>query len=480
MLPIRPLKGCPPACRAGDFVLLALATNIDDHNMIRIKRGLDVPIAGAPRQEIEQGRKVRSVAVLGGDYPGMKPTMLVTEGDRVKRGQPLFEDKKNEGVIYTAPAAGRVRAINRGHRRMLLSVVIDVGGEGGDEQFAAHPESALSRLDRDSVRDQLMKSGDWTAIRTRPFGKVPSLDSKPEAIFVSITDTNPLAARPDVVIAGEERAFRNGLTVLSRLTEGTVWVCRAPDTDLPSFEGDQVREEEFAGPHPAGNPGTHIHFLHPVNMNREVWTVGYQDVIAIGHLFTSGHLYSDRVIALAGPQATNPRLLRTRVGASLEDLTENEVETGDNRIISGSVFNGHNASGPTAWLGRLANQVTVLREGKERKALGYLSPGLERHSSLNIYLSKLMPGKRFDFTTTTNGSERAMVPLGQYEVIMPLDILPTQLLRALVVGDLETAQALGALELVEEDLALCTYVCVGKYEYGPILRDVLTTIEAEG
>ena len=447
--------------------------------MIRIKRGLDIPIAGEPRQEIEQGRQVRSVAILGGDYPGMKPTMLVNEGDKVRRGQPLFEDKKNEGVLYTAPAAGRVRAINRGHRRMLLSVVIDIG-EGSDESFTAHSDTGLSGLARDKVEEQLVQSGQWTTIRTRPFGKVPAIGSTPEAIFVSIMDTNPLAPRPDRIIAEEERAFRNGLTVLSRLTEGTVWVCRAPDTELPSFEGDRIREEQFSGPHPAGNPGTHIHFLHPVNMARTVWTVGYQDVIAIGHLFTSGRLYTDRVVALGGPQASNPRLLKTRVGASLDDLTDGELEPGDNRIISGSVFNGHNASGPTAYLGRSANQVTVLLEGKDRKVLGYLSPGIERHSTLNIYLSKLMPGKKFNFTTTTNGSERAMVPLGQYEAIMPLDILPTQLLRALVVGDLETAQSLGALELVEEDLALCTYNCVGKYEYGPILRDILTTIEAEG
>ncbi|QOC21389.1 Na(+)-translocating NADH-quinone reductase subunit A [Wenzhouxiangella sp. AB-CW3] len=448
--------------------------------MIRIKRGLDIPIAGEPRQEIEQGRKVRSVAVLGGDYPGMKPTMLVSEGDHVKRGQALFEDKKNEGVLYTAPAAGRVRAINRGHRRMLLSVVIDISGTGSDEQFTAYPENSLGGLDRDKVQEQLVRSGQWTALRTRPFGKVPALDSEPEAIFVSIIDTNPLAPRPDVIIAEQEQAFRNGLAVLSRLTEGTVWVGRAADTKLPSFEGDSVREEIFEGPHPAGNVGTHIHFLHPVSMNRMVWTVGYQDVIAIGHLFASGRLHTDRVVALAGPQVSKPRLLKTRLGASLEDLTDGELTGSDNRIISGSVFNGHNASGPTAWLGQQANQVTVLEEGNDRKLFGYLSPGLQRHSSLNIYLSKLMPGKRFEPTTSTNGSERAMVPLGQYEAIMPLDILPTQLLRALVVGDLETAQALGALELVEEDLALCTYNCVGKYEYGPILRDILTTIEAEG
>jgi Na+-transporting NADH:ubiquinone oxidoreductase subunit A len=448
--------------------------------MIRIKKGLDIPIAGSPRQEIDRGQKVRSVAVLGGDYPGMKPTMLVSEGDQVRRGQALFEDKKNEGVYYTAPAAGRVRAINRGERRVLLSVVIDVMGDGGDEAFTAHNEAALSKLSRERVQEQLLTSGEWTAIRTRPFGKVPQSGSAPTAIFVSVMDSNPLAARPEVIIREEEKAFRNGLTVLSRLTDGDVWVCRAPDTDLPSFAGGQIREESFAGPHPAGNPSTHIHFLAPVDMNHTAWVVGYQDVIAIGHLFTSGRIHSDRVVALAGPQVKNPRLIKTRVGASLEDLTAGELEQADNRVISGSVFNGHNAKGPTGFLGRLASQVTVLREGYERQLVGYLSPGVNKHSALNIYLSKLMPWKQFDFTTTTNGSERAMVPLGQYEAIMPLDILPTQLLRSLVVGDMETAQALGALELVEEDLALCTYVCVGKYEYGPILRENLTKIEAEG
>ena len=448
--------------------------------MIKLKRGLDLPMAGTPRQEIERGPRVRSVALLGGDYPGLKPTMMVREGDRVRRGQVLFEDKKIEGVRYTAPAAGRISAIHRGPRRVLLSVVIELSGSDGDESFDAHNAATLRRLDRDRVEQQLISSGEWTAIRTRPFGKVPARGSSPRAIFVPAMDTNPLAADPDVVIAADERAFRDGLTVLGRLTEGPVWVCRAAGSALPSFADDKIREESFAGPHPAGNPGTHIHFLEPVDMQRSVWVVGYQDVIAIGHLFTGGRIHSERVVALAGPQVRDPRLIRTRVGASIADLTAGELKPGDNRIISGSVFNGHRADGAIGYLGRSANQVTVLREGHERQLLGYLSPGLERHSVLNIYLSRLMPWKRFNFTTSTNGSERAMVPLGQYETVMPLDLLPTQLLRSLVVGDTETAQALGALELVEEDLALCTYVCVGKYEYGPILRDNLTRIELEG
>ncbi len=448
--------------------------------MIRIRRGLDIPIAGAPRQEIERGSRVRSVAVLGADYPGMKPTMLVREGDRVRRGQVLFEDKKTEGVRYTAPAAGRVTAIHRGEQRRLLSVVIDATGADGDEPFTAHNAATLARLDRGRVQEQLVASGEWTAIRTRPFGKVPAPGTVPHAIFVPAMDTNPLAPDPAVIIQDELPAFRDGLTVLSRLTDGPVWVCRAAGSGLPPFADGQIREETFAGPHPAGNPGTHIHFLAPVHMNRAVWVVGYQDVIAIGRLFTSGRLHTDRIVALAGPQVRQPRLVRTRVGASVDDLTAGELEPGENRIISGSVLNGYTARGPTAYLGRLANQVSVLREGHERRLLGYLSPGANRHSVMNIYLSRLMPWKRFGFSTTTNGSERAMVPLGQYEEVMPLDILPTQLLRALVVGDIEMAQALGALELVEEDLALCTYVCVGKYEYGPILRDNLTRIEVEG
>ncbi|RLK51427.1 Na+-transporting NADH:ubiquinone oxidoreductase subunit A [Alkalispirillum mobile] len=448
--------------------------------MIKVRRGLDIPLAGVPCQEVDRGSHVRTVAVLGIDYPGLKPALRVKEGDRVRRGQVLFEDRQLEGVRYTAPGAGRVSAINRGHRRVLLSVVIDLAGGEGDEPFSAHHSGTLSRLGRERVQEQLLASGEWTALRTRPFGKVPVPDSVPDAIFVPAMDTQPLAPDPDVIIGAELRGFRDGLTVLSRLTDGPVWVCRAAQSSLPSFAGEQIREESFAGPHPAGNPGTHIHFLYPVDQQRMVWVVGYQDVIAIGRLFTSGRLYTDRVVALTGPQVARPRLVSTRAGASLEQLTAGELVSDENRVISGSALHGHRAAGPTAYLSRFSNQVTVLREGRERALLGYLSPGFNRHSVMNIYLSRLMPWKRLSLTTSTHGSERAMVPLGQYEEVMPLDILATQLLRALVVGDLETAEALGALELVEEDLALCTYVCAGKYEYGPILRDNLTRLEEEG
>lgn len=449
--------------------------------MIKIKRGLDLPISGAPRQEIDGAPTSKQVAILGGEYPGMKPTMEVSEGDKVLKGQLLFTDKKTDGVKYTSPGTGTVVAINRGNRRALQSVVIELD-QNNDEavSFNTYKADELASLEREAIVQQLVDSGQWTTIRTRPYGKVPALDCKPNSIFVTAMDTNPLTANPDVIIGANEEAFRAGLTVLSRLTEGPVWLCRSPESKLPSFAGGQVREETFAGPHPAGNPSTHIHFLDPVGMAKTVWAVNYQEVIAIGKLFTTGELYVDRVVALAGPQVKEPRLIRTRVGADLDSLTAGELKDGENRIVSGSVFNGHKSRGPLAYLGRVANQVTVLLEGRERHLFGYLSPGMKRHSVMGIYLSKLMPNRKLNMTASTNGSERAMVPIGNYEKVMPLDILATPLLRSVAVGDTDGAQDLGALELVEEDLALCTYSCVGKYEYGPLLRDILTTIELEG
>ena len=448
--------------------------------MIRIKRGLDLPIAGEPTQQIGDGPAIRHVAILGPDYVGMKPTMEVKEGDQVKKGQLLFTDKKTEGVRYTAPAAGTVKAVNRGHKRVLLSVVIEVADSEESVDFGAVDAGGLASLSGQQVADKLIESGLWTVLRTRPFGKVPVPGSTPNSIFVTAMDSNPLSADPELIIGEAEQDFRHGLTLLSRLTEGPVWVCKRHGSKLPAFAGGQIREETFAGPHPAGNAGTHIHFLDPVGLGKTVWSVGYQDVIAIGRLFTFGQLPVERVVALAGPQVSKPQLLRTRVGAATDELTEGLLKAGDNRVVSGSVFSGHHCRGPMAFLSRTANQVTVLEEGRQREFLRYLSPGANRHSVMNIYLSKLWPRKKIDMTTNTNGSERAMVPIGTYETVMPLDILPTQLLRALIVGDTDSAQALGALELVEEDLALCTYACVGKYEYGPILRDNLTRIEVEG
>ncbi|MEH6556666.1 MAG: Na(+)-translocating NADH-quinone reductase subunit A [Oceanicoccus sp.] len=443
--------------------------------MIKINRGLDLPISGAPEQAISDGVRARSVAVIGFDYIGLKPTMAVQVGDRVKTGQLIFTDKKTEGVMYTAPATGTIAAINRGDKRVFQSVVIDVEE---DEYEAFEKYSDLEKLDSTAVVDNLVKSGQWTAFRTRPYSRVPAPNSLPSAVFVTAIDTHPLAADPTIVIAEQAQAFEDGLTVVSRLSD-KVYVATAPGATI-SVGSAKVITEQFSGPHPAGLVGTHIHYLDPVNANKIAWTIGYQDVIAIGKLFTEGQLFTDRVVSLAGPQVEQPQLLRTRLGANLDELTAGKLNPYNNRLISGSVLGGRTASGVIAYLGRYHQQVSVLKEGDDREFMGWLSPGIEKHSTLGIYWSQFTKSKLFNFTTSTNGSERAMVPIGVYENVMPLDILPTQLLRALIVGDTEVAQQLGCLELDEEDLALSTYVCPGKYEYGPILRDNLTRIEKEG
>jgi Na+-transporting NADH:ubiquinone oxidoreductase subunit A len=445
--------------------------------MINIKRGLDLPIAGAPAQRIEAGRPVRSVAVVGFDYPGMKPTMEVQVGDRVKLGQVLFSDKKIPGVHFTAPGAGVVSAIHRGEKRVLQSVVVDL--EGTEElTFNQYGSTELEGLGDEKVRENLQQAGLWAALRTRPYSKVPAIDAVPSSIFVTAIDTHPLAADPAVIIAERAADFEAGLKVLGNL--GKLFLCKADGASLPGEQIAKVQAERFAGPHPAGLAGTHIHFLDPVSATKSVWTVGYQDVIAIGALFLTGKLSVERVVSLAGPVVETPRLVRTRLGANLDELTAGELQPGANRVVSGSVLGGRTAHGAFAFLGRYHQQVSCLREGKEREMLHYLRAGSDKHSILNIYISKLMGGKKFAFSTSTNGSPRAMVPVGNYEEVMPLAILPTQLLRSLIVGDTEVAQKLGCLELDEEDLALCTYVCAGKYEYGPILRDNLTRIEKEG
>jgi Na+-transporting NADH:ubiquinone oxidoreductase subunit A len=285
---------------------------------------------------------------------------------------------------------------------------------------------------------------------------------------------------PAVVIAEYKEDFLRGVKLLPRLTKGAVFICAGEKSEIPGEGLPGIRFERFAGPHPAGLPGTHIHFLDPVDAHKTVWYIGYQDVIAMGKLFSTGRLWTDRVISLGGPVVKKPRLLRTRLGACLEDLTAGELEEGENRVISGSVFGGRTAEGPLAFLGRYHQQVSCIREDRKREMFYFLRPGANKHSVLRVVLSSFIPGKRFALTTTTNGSYRPIVPMGNYEAVMPLDILPTQLLRYLVAGDTEMAQKLGCLELDEEDLALCSYVCAGKYEYGPILRDLLTRIEKEG
>ena len=446
--------------------------------MITIKKGLDLPIAGTPSQVINDGKSITKVALLGEEYVGMRPTMHARVGDEVKKGQVLFADKKNPGVVFTSPASGKVIEVNRGAKRVLQSVVIEVTG---NEQitFNNYEANQLAGLDRDTVKTQLVESGAWTALRTRPFSKVPAVDSETQAIFVTAMDTNPLAAEPELIINEQSDAFVAGLDILSTLTSGKVYVCKK-GTSLPRSSQSNVEEHVFDGPHPAGLAGTHMHYLYPVNAQNVAWSINYQDVIAFGKLFLTGEIYTDRVVSLAGPVVNNPRLVRTQLGASLDELTDSELMPGEVRVISGSVLTGTQATGPHAYLGRYHQQVSVLREGRDKELFGWAMPGKNKFSVTRSFLGHLFKGQLFNMTTTTNGSDRSMVPIGNYERVMPLDMEPTLLLRDLCAGDVDSAQALGALELDEEDVALCTFVCPGKYEYGQLLRECLDTIEKEG
>lgn len=445
--------------------------------MIKIRKGLDLPISGAPEQTVYDGPVIKEVALLGPDFIGLKPTLVVKEGDRVKLGQLLFTDKKNPGVNFTSPGAGVVKAINRGERRKLLSVVISLEGDE-EESYESFSDGQLKDLDRERVAELLVSTGLWVGLRTRPYSKVPAVEARAQSIFVTAVDTNPLATDPKVVINARLSDFNSGLEILKILSDGAVHLCTGGNSEIKAIDG--VSQHEFDGLHPAGLVGTHIHFIDPAVGGKEVWHIGYQDVIAFGQFFVSGRIPTEKIISFAGPKVESPRLVRTRIGAELAPMLAGQIKPGSSRTISGSVLSGHIAADELAYLGRYHNQVTIIEEDRQRHFMQYMSAGLNSHSIFPIYISSLSKSKTFDMTSNTNGSERAMVPLGNYEQVMPLDILPTQLLRALVVGDTEMAQKLGCLELDEEDLALCTYVCVGKYEYGPILRDNLARIEKEG
>lgn len=452
----------------------------------RIKRGLQLPIAGQPQQVIERGRAVSHAALLGADYIGMRPTMHVEVGAVVDRGQLVFEDKKTPGVRYTAPVAGTVAAINRGERRAFQSLVIRLSdeerqGQGRQVTFASYTGGPVPALGSDQVRDLLLESGLWTTLRARPFSKVADPTVRPRSIFVTAMDTNPLAPDVDVVLQGFEAEIEAGLQALTKLTDGPVFFCTAARSSLRPPAVDRVRHEQFDGPHPAGTVGVHIHTLDPAGRGRIVWHVGYQNLVAIGRLFLTGELMTRRVVSLAGPSVLNPRLIETVVGASTDELVEGELASGDQRVVSGSVLSGRKAQGEAlGYLGLYHNQISVLPEGRQREFMGWAAPGLNRFSVSGAFLSALRRGARYPMTTSTNGSVRAIVPIGLYESVMPMDLEATYLLKALATRDIERAEQLGVLELDEEDVALCTFVCPSKNEYAPWLRDVLTAIEKEG
>ena len=440
--------------------------------MYHIKKGIDLPIAGQPEQGgIGEFLTSEKIALLGTDYVGMRPALSVKVGDTVRRGQTLFRCKKTEGVNYTAPVAGKVVAINRGERRAFQSLVLARTGAESQVEF-----------DRKDIRTLLVESGLWTALRTRPWSKIPAPSAPlPRSLFVNTMESHPLAPNPAPIIEESAEDFKNGLRALGKLMqERPIYLCHHKDHTPPVPEGENIQLRAFYGKHPAGLSGTHIHFVDPVGPGRTVWYIAYQDVIAIGKLVQRGELSYQRVAAIGGPRARRPRLVRLCPGSCLSEILQHECHDGPTRVISGSLFNGTTAEGVLDYLGRYHTQVTLLPEEAPRVFLGWQRPGWDKFSIKRVFASTLALGRRFSLNTDTNGSHRAMVPVGSFERVMPLDILPTQLLRALMVNDIEQATALGCLELDEEDLALCTFVSPGKEDFGPLLRNMLNEIEREG
>ncbi len=449
--------------------------------MIEIKKGLNIPLQGRPVQKIDSSPlSSKKVAVIGNDYIGMRPALKVQVGDQVKIGQELFACKKTEGVIFTSPGAGKVVEINRGAKRAFQSLVIELDTEEEQISFENFKKQDLEKWTPEEVKKLLVESGLWVALRSRPYSKIPS-PSGPlgHSIFVTATDSNPLAADPSIVIAEYLSDFRSGLEVLTKLTQTNVYLCQGKDLGIQSFSN--VKVETFTGPHPSGNVGTHIHFLDPVSENKTVWHINYQDVIAIGKLFSSGEFWKERILSLAGPSALAPRLIKSRLGGSIIEMLAGESKKGDIRIVSGPIFNGAQVqSGPFEYLTRYSLQILLLEEDRKREFLGWHNPGFKRFSAKRTFLGWLFPNQQYSLGTSTFGSHRAIVPVGSYEKVMPLDILATPLIKSLLTKDTDLAQELGILELDEEDLGLFTFVCPSKTDYGPILRDNLTIIEKEG
>lgn len=420
-----------------------------------IRKGIDLRIGDKPETSGAEYKPTSSAALLGRDFAGVKFDVLVEPGTQVRAGQPLMRDRHRQGIVFAAPRGGTVAVINRGRRRSLLSIQIIAKGE--EDEGVQFP--VPNALEKNAVRRLMLVSGLWTSIRTRPFGYIPHPEGEPRALLVTAIDTEPLALDPVPIISAYAEQFELGMEALGVMYDGPIFLCRAPGADIPCATSDRVRTAEFAGPHPAGLPGTHIYFLCPIGIDSgEVWHLGYQDVIALGYLLQTGKLWLKRVVMLAGPAVTEPRAIVVPLGADTDEIVQEELEPGAVRIISGSALSGHMAQGAEGFLSQRHRQITVLPEA-------------------DSILKDLQHGIAVD--TGLGGDPGPLIPVARLDRVSPPGILAVPLLRALLVGDIDRARDLGALELVEEDLALLTYACPSKSDYGRLLRRVLEQLHKE-
>ncbi len=447
----------------------------------KITKGLDIDIPGSAEKRIAEDVESKFYAVKPTDYVGLVPRLLVAEGDNVKAGTPLFEDKQNPGIHYVSPVSGTVHAIVRGEKRALLAVVVKSDGK---QESLPFPTLDIDSCDIDTIRQTMVASGLWTLLRQRPFGIVPPVDSKPKAVFVSGFDDSPLPADTDFAIQGREDDFHAGISLLARLA-GKLYL---------SLDGKKQRNSVFAsvkdadihffeGKHPASLVGTQIAKIAPINKGETVWTVNFQDVAIIGHLFRTGIYKPERVIAVCGPVVKEPRYVRLLSGATIRSLSVESTIGNNVRFICGSVLSG-TAVDTDGFLCTSCDKVCVLPEGDYYDFLGWLRPNFKKYSFSRTFLSGFLAqvsssSPKFDFDTGKHGSVRPLFVTGEFEKLTPLDIYPMQLVKACIVGDIELMENLGIYEVEPEDLALCEFADTSKTEIQAIIRNALETIRKQ-
>ncbi len=434
--------------------------------VIKLRKGLDIKLEGSAEKKLETLQIPATVALKPTDFPGLTPKLSIKAGNEVKAGDALFYDKYHPEVKYTAPYGGKVVSVNRGERRRILEVVIETDQNAGSVDFG---KADPTKLPGEKVKETLLKSGLWPFIKRRPYGITASPDDQPKAIFISTFDTAPLAPDYNFVMNGQLETFQTGINALAKLTEGKVHLGVNENSIFTSVKNVEITK--FEGPHPAGNVGVQIHHVTPVFKGHVVWTINVQDVLFIGRLFETGKVDFTRTIALTGSEIQKPVYCTTILGTKISSVLKGKlIKVGyKQRIISGNALTGTRVK-PEDYHGFYDSQITVIPEGDEYEFLGWASLGVKKFSASKTFMSSLLPAKSYKMNANLHGGERAFVLTNQYEKVVPMDIYPVILLKAILAGDIDKMEQLGIYEVVEEDLALCEYVCVSKIKVQDILR----------
>ena len=445
--------------------------------VIKIKKGLNINMLGTAEKIIKKADQAEFYAIKPTDFMGIRPKLVVKVGDKVKAGTPLFYDKFQPEVQFTAPVSGEITEINRGERRVILEIVIKADATIEYEEFNVGDPSKLSK---EEIVDVLQKSGLWPSIRQRPYSTIADPKDSPKAIFISAFDSAPLAPDMDYVVKECTDCFQKGIDILSKLTNGTIHLninAEYPAADAYT-KAKGVQINKFTGPHPSGNVGIQINKIDPINKGDIIWYTYPQEIIAIGRLFDKGIYDATKIIALTGSEVKNPIYYKLINGASIKNLVANNVTEGEHRYISGNVLTGSKISS-NGYVGYYDNQITVIPEGKYYEFFGWATPGFKKHSNSRAVFSWLIPGKKFKLDTNYHGGNRAYVMTGEYEKVFPMDIYPVQLIKSILVEDIDKMEQLGIYEVDEEDFALCEYVCTSKTEVQSIIRKGLDLMRKE-